>query len=221
MQEKVCAVNKQRFPAIVAVVEFISLDAMCRLVRSAGWGRADVLRAIEQGQLVAIQVEQPRTRNKKWAIVHPGVQFLDYVRNPETRMRYISILSERDVAAILGRDRNYVRWLIRTNKIKSHLVKYDTGRKQRRYFTIENVRQYLIESTGRDPKKRYEPTADVMVRWFLDMMEAPPKVTGPAAVDEELRWIDELPEPERSQKIDAMLRLAEEAREQLRIASGK
>jgi hypothetical protein len=197
---------------------------MVRLVRSAGWNRKNVLDAIEQGQLVAIRVEQPRTRNKKWAILHPGIAFLDYLRSPETRMRYITILSEQDVASILNIKRSQVNRLVRSGKLQATWIekprttngsKNRIGTFRRPRFTAEAVRQYIVTSTGRDPKKRAVLTAEVLTAWFWRMMNVEPKVQGVEAVDEELRFLDEMCEPERSQRIDALLRLAEEARDRL------
>lgn len=192
---------------------------MYRLVRSAGWSKKDVLRAIAEGQLTGIQIRNPgRNGTLKWAIVHPGIQFLDYLRDEQTRMRYIAILSERDVAAILGRNRNYVRWLVRTRKIAFTHVTNANGAKGRIRFTPEAVRRYLIDTSGRDPKKRTELTSDALVEWFWRQMNLEPK---PPTVDDELAWIDQMPEPERSRYIDRLLRLAEEGREQLRAAVEK
>lgn len=198
-------------------MEFLSLEAMTRLVSSAGWRKADVLRAIEQGQLVALQVSSPYSSKKKWAILHPGVQFLDYIRSQEARMPHIAILSERDVSVILDKSRSYVRWLV--HKKKLGCLPHAKGKGSRR-FSPEDVRRFIIRSSGRDPKQRCELTAEVLVAWFWRMM----KLDNPdpiKRVDEEMRWLDEMPEPERSMKIEEMMRVAEEARGQLEVASRK
>ena len=72
-------------------MEFLTPLAFYRLVRSAKWTMKDVYHAIETGQLAALKIVTPGG-TEKLAIVHPGVQFLDYLRNVHTRMGYVPLL---------------------------------------------------------------------------------------------------------------------------------
>ena len=87
---------------------------------------------------------------EKLAIVHPGVQFLDYLRDVHTRMGYVPLLGPKEVAAITGHTEAHVRWLAHK---QSHLTpstcrersSKGCGSVQRMFATI------LIRSTGTDP----------------------------------------------------------------------
>ena len=123
---------------------------MYRLVRGAGWRKTDILHAVETGQLAALKI---RTLGgvEKLAIIHPGVQFLDYLRDTHTRMGYVPLLGPKEVAAITGHTEAHVRWLAHKKRISSiHLP----GKKQQGLrFCPEDVRDYL------DPQHRQRPPA--------------------------------------------------------------
>ena len=192
-------------------MEFLTPLAFYRLVRSAKWTMKDVYHAIETGQLAALKIVTPGG-TEKWAIVHPGVQFLDYLRNVHTRMGYVPLLGPKEVAAITGHTEAHVRWLAHKRRIHSiHLP----GKKQQGLrFSPEDVRDYLIRSTGTDPRPRAQMTSEVLIQWYNRCMT--PRTADPVEqFNDELSWLNEMPEPERSLKVQEMLRLAEEAKEKI------
>lgn len=184
---------------------------MYRLVRGAGWRKTDILHAVETGQLAALKVRTPGGV-EKLAIIHPGVQFLDYIRDTHTRMGYVPLLGPKEVAAITGHTEAHVRWLAHKKRISSiHLP----GKKQQGLrFCPEDVRDYLIRSTGKDPRPRAQMTSEVLIQWYNRCMT--PRTADPVEqFNDELSWLNEMPEPERSLKVQEMLRLAEEAKEKI------
>lgn len=183
-------------------MQFLTVPQVASLLQ---WKKEQVHKALEQGVLVGLKAP-----NGKWAVMHPGVAFIEYVKDPLARMPYIAILGAHEVAAVLGRTPNAVYMLVSQGYLRPARVR--VKRNDKLLFTPMEVRRYLLRSQKRDPMKRRQVTLDDLVAWFHRSMEAPVPDDPVERVEDEWRYIMEMPEPQRARMIEGMLRLAEEAR---------
>lgn len=186
-------------------MEFLTVPQAAELLR---WSQTEVLTALRKGVLAGVQVPKKPT---KWAVVHPGVMFVDYIRNPESRLPHIGLLSIRDVMAICHRSKDRVKDYVRLGYI-TPIPFPDPNKRQHgeeKLFTPWEVRRLIKRILKTDPWVQPPITEEAMKEFFkLSMVRKVP--SDPLRrMDEEIRYICETPEPERTQQLTRLVRMAE------------
>lgn len=185
-------------------MEFLTVPQAAVLLR---WKQCEVLAALRTGVLAGVQVPGKVT---KWAVLHPGVLFVEYQKHPEARLPYMAVFSQNDVAAIIGKGKEAVRWHQRQGHIKPIVFPGIRMNRAKHLFTAWEVRRLIMYLGKPDPFLRPTITAEVMKEFFKKSMIAKVPVDPLDRMNEELRWICEMPEPERSHELAKLIRMAED-----------
>jgi hypothetical protein len=186
-----------------------------------GWTRQEVLAGLRTGILAGVQ--NPK-RKRQWSIVHPGLRFVEYERNHDTRLRHIAILSIEDIAAITGLRlqkiedciaRRHIQPLVFPGKQRSPRNSY-----YRTLFTPWQVRGLLRDILNREVWLRPPITADILKKFFERSMIDKVATDPYERVKQEIEWIFWHPEPERSIKLHELMRQVDELAKQQEAQSG-
>jgi hypothetical protein len=190
-------------------MEFLTVRQMCVLLH---WREKDVMAALSNGTLVGVQ----SPLNQQWAIVHPGIQFVEYLRHPERRMPHVPLLGVFDVVAITGTYKSKILRAMKKGQLKpANVPPYRCkGQLRKHLFTPWEVRRYMIETLKReDPLVRPPITLDVLVQWFHHSLTIAARKKPEQQVADEIHYIISMPEPERSRHFAELERKVVAARQ--------
>lgn len=190
-------------------MEFLTVRQTAMLLR---WTQGEVLAALRTGVLAGVQVPKTKT---KWAVVHPGVMFVEYLRNPDARLPHISVFTIEDIAYITGQTVHSVAYYI--SKLYIEPLRFGSRRHIRKrtpgtLYSPWQVRKLIAHiSKGKaDPFTRPPLTTEIMKQAFEKSMIAKVPADPLERLKAELEWICRMPEPERSQELNKLMHQADE-----------
>jgi len=202
------------------MVDFLTLPEIRHLL---SWNTPQVMLALKVGTLQGKQVTLGGKTS--WIIVHPGIDFVEYVRNPQERLQHIPLLSVRDVAAVVNCKpkviRNAVdRGLLKPVYFKPHGETRAATSFQRKegarsmLFTPFAVRMYIKHRQKQDPRKRRQIVLDDVVEWYKRTQKVR-ELDSVKAVKEEIRYARNCPEPQKSVILTTIGKMGQQVKEEL------
>lgn len=183
------------------MVQFLSIDEVSSLL---GWRRNKVMLALKSGTLTGKKL----TIDGKtmWSVVHPGLEFIEYVTNPEDRCQHIPMISTAEVASICGLTKHTVRFHVSKGHLKPAIHKNGSIA----LFTPFAVRQFMKKHQHKDIRKRKAVVLEDVIAWFY-RIQGVQELDSYQLVEAERRDAERLPEPERSLRMAQLEKLMIEA----------
>ena len=148
---------------------------------------------LKQGVLVGYKVPAWRKHRGrlvpwgKWRILDPGHKFAKYLDESRRHIQHVPLLSNREVAEIVGLTPSAIRQLKKRKGLSGITVNHQT------LYTAGEIRRFLL----RREKRGRESYSPILVRWLQGLAAQDEHVTV-RVFDEMLSQVVAIPEPEKS-----------------------